>query len=66
MKKTFLIAAVTFLSISSYATTWSYNCSGGGKVIFTSSDDTTQEQPIDRSPYQTAILTPQITTARRY
>ena len=44
MKKTFLTAAVTFLSISSYATTWSYNCSGGGKVIFTSSDDTTVKQ----------------------
>lgn len=45
MKKTFLIAAVTFLSISSYATeTWSYNCPGGGKVIFTTSDDTTVKQ----------------------
>lgn len=47
MKKTFLIAAVAIMSLSSlttYAKRWYMDCAGGGRVYFTTSDDTTNRQ----------------------
>lgn len=47
MKKSFFIVAVTLLSLSSlttYAKRWYTNCAGGGRVYFTTSDDTTVKQ----------------------
>lgn len=47
MKKSFLIAAITLMSLSSlstYAKAWYYNCPGGGRVYFSTSNDTTSTQ----------------------
>nr|WP_315141381.1 hypothetical protein [uncultured Flavobacterium sp.] len=44
MRKTFLIVAITLTSLTTYSKTWVYNCSGGGKVYFTTSEDTTPRQ----------------------
>ena len=44
MKKVFLIAAFSLISLSTYAKRWYYNCPGGGRVYFTTSDDTTNAQ----------------------
>ena len=44
MKKVFLIAAFSLISLSKYAKRWYYNCPGGGRVYFTTSDDTTNNQ----------------------
>ena len=47
MKRVFLISAITLMSLSSlsiYAKRWYYNCEGGGRVYFTTSDDTTPRQ----------------------
>ena len=44
MKKVFLIAAFSLISLSTYAKRWYYNCPGGGRVYFTTSDDTTSAQ----------------------
>ena len=47
MKKSFLIVAVALMSLSplsTYAKRWVHNCAGGGRVCFTTSDDTTARQ----------------------
>lgn len=44
MKKVFLIVAIFFVTSSTYAKRWVYFCEGGGRVYFTTSDDTTPRQ----------------------
>ena len=44
MKKVFLIAAFSLISLSTYAKRWYYNCPWGGRVYFQTSDDTTSTQ----------------------
>lgn len=47
MRKSFIILAITMLSLSSletYAKRWFHRCAGGGSVEFTTSNDTTSRQ----------------------
>ncbi|MDK2770995.1 MAG: hypothetical protein KYX68_02015 [Flavobacterium sp.] len=44
MKKMVLIVALGLMSTTMFAKRWYYNCPGGGRVYFTTSDDTTSGQ----------------------
>ena len=44
MKKFFLIATFSLISLSTYAKKWYYNCPGGGRVYFETSNDTSSSQ----------------------